>query len=60
VEESTVAPGHHFFSYITEIKAFIVVTALVTLKMSYKISPSYIRNCDGIDHFIRHIPVDVQ
>jgi hypothetical protein len=24
------APGHHFFSYITEIYAFIVLTALVT------------------------------
>ena len=43
-----------------EIKAFIVLTALVTLKMTYKISPSYIRNRDGIYHFIRRIPVDLQ
>jgi integrase len=37
-----------------------VLTALVTLKMTYKISPSYIRNRDGIYHFIRRIPVDLQ
>jgi len=43
-----------------EIKAFIVLTALVTLKMTYKIPPSYIRNRDGIYHFIRRIPVDLQ
>ncbi|MDA8648726.1 tyrosine-type recombinase/integrase [Alphaproteobacteria bacterium] len=43
-----------------EIKAFIVLTALVTLKMTYKIFPSYIRNRDGIYHFIRRIPVDLQ
>ncbi|MDB4857533.1 tyrosine-type recombinase/integrase [Alphaproteobacteria bacterium] len=39
-----------------EIKSFIVLTALVT----YKIFPSYIRNRDGIYHFIRRIPVDLQ
>jgi len=39
-----------------EIKPFIVLTALVT----YKIFPSYIRNRDGIYHFIRRIPVDLQ
>ena len=37
-----------------------MLTALVTLKMTYKISPSYIRNRDGIYHFIRRIPVDLQ
>ena len=51
---------HHTFFQDIEIKAFIVLTALVTLKMTYKISPSYIRNRDGIYHFIRRIPVDLQ
>ena len=37
-----------------------MLTALVTLKMTYKIFPSYIRNRDGIYHFIRRIPVDLQ
>ena len=37
-----------------------MLKALVTLKMTYKISPSYIRNRDGIYHFIRRIPVDLQ
>ena len=37
-----------------------MLTALVTLKMTYKIRPSYIRNRDGIYHFIRRIPVDLQ
>ena len=51
---------HHPLFQDIEIKAFIVLTALVTLKMTYKISPSYIRNRDGIYHFIRRIPVDLQ
>ena len=51
---------HHTLFQDIEIKAFIVLTALVTLKMTYKISPSYIRNRDGIYHFIRRIPVDLQ
>jgi len=51
---------HHTFFQDIEIKAFIVLTALVTLKMTYKIPPSYIRNRDGIYHFIRRIPVDLQ
>jgi integrase len=51
---------HHPLFQDIEIKAFIVLTALVTLKMAYKISPSYIRNRDGIYHFIRRIPVDLQ
>jgi hypothetical protein len=54
------APGHHFFSYITEIYAFIVLTALVTLKMTYKKCPTHLRNRDGIYHFIRRIPADRQ
>ena len=51
---------HHPLFQDIEIKAFIVLTALVTLKMTYKIAPSYIRNRDGIYHFIRRIPVDLQ
>ena len=51
---------HHPLFQDIEIKAFIVLTALVTLKMTYKIPPSYIRNRDGIYHFIRRIPVDLQ
>ena len=51
---------HHPLFQDIEIKAFIVLTALVTLKMTYKISPSYIRNRDGTYHFIRRIPVDLQ
>ena len=51
---------HHPLFQDIEIKAFIVLTALMTLKMTYKISPSYIRNRDGIYHFIRRIPVDLQ
>ncbi|MDA8896549.1 hypothetical protein N9I70_00680 [Alphaproteobacteria bacterium] len=51
---------HHPLFQDIEIKAFIVLTALVTLKMTYKISPSYIRNRDGIYHFIRRIPADLQ
>ena len=51
---------HHPLFQDIEIKAFIVLTALVTLKMTYKILPSYIRNRDGIYHFIRRIPVDLQ
>jgi integrase len=47
---------HHPLFQDTEIKPFIVLTALVT----YKIFPSYIRNRDGIYHFIRRIPVDLQ
>ena len=51
---------HHPLFQDIEIKAFIVLTALVTLKMTYKIFPSYIRNRDGIYHFIRRIPVNLQ
>ena len=47
---------HHPLFQNIEIKAFIVLTALVT----YKIFPSYIRNRDGTYHFIRRIPVDLQ
>ena len=35
-------------------------TALVTLKMTYKTRPSHLRNRDGIYHFIRRIPADLQ
>jgi integrase len=37
-----------------------VLTALVTLKMTYKTRPSHLRNRDGIYHFIRHIPADLR
>ena len=37
-----------------------MLTALVTLKMTYKTRPSHLRNRDGIYHFIRRIPVDFQ
>jgi len=37
-----------------------VLTALVTLKMTYKTRPSHLRNRDGIYHFIRRIPADLQ
>ena len=37
-----------------------MLTALVTLKMTYKTRPSHLRNRDGIYHFIRRIPVDLQ
>jgi integrase len=47
---------HHPLFQDIEIKAFIVLTALVT----YKIFPSYIRNRDGTYHFIRRIPADLQ
>ena len=46
---------HHPLFQDIEIKAFIVLTALVP----YKIFPSYIRNRDGTYHFIRRIPVDL-
>jgi integrase len=59
-QASTTCRVHHPLFQDIEIKAFIVLTALVTLKMTYKISPSYIRNRDGIYHFIRRIPVDLQ
>ena len=37
-------PRAPFFFYFTEIYAFIMLTALVTRKMTYKISPSHIRH----------------
>jgi len=37
-----------------------VLTALVTLKMTYKTRPSHLRNRDGIYHFIRRIPADLR
>ena len=37
-----------------------MLTALVTLKMTYKTRPSHLRNRDGIYHFIRRIPVDLR
>ena len=49
-----------FLSQNIEIIAFIVLTALVTLKMTYKTRPSHLRNRDGIYHFIRRIPADLR
>ena len=37
-----------------------MLTALVTLKMTYKTRPSHLRNRDGIYHFIRRIPADLR
>ena len=37
-----------------------MLTALVTLKMTYKKRPLHLRNRDGIYHFIRRIPADLQ
>ena len=37
-----------------------MLTALVTLKMTYKTRPLHLRNRDGIYHFIRRIPADLQ
>ena len=37
-----------------------MLTALVTLKMTYKTRPSHLLNRDGIYHFIRRIPADLR
>jgi len=51
---------HHPSSQNIEILAVIVLTALVTLKMTYKKIPYYIRNRYGIYHFIHGIPADLR
>ena len=60
VRGQLVRPRAPLFSYITEIYAFIVLTALVMLKMTYKKCPTHLRNRNGIYHFIRRIPADLR